>query len=129
MELTKVSVIAVLHVVALMVVGVNSSLAADSSRLTNSSISFDIATTWDSKPVDHRPVRISIGREQNGSLPITITGPLFNSPPGPSAPKGNVPGLWNYEGRPMVSEFVTMEFLDSNTKSIAGYYYCQCPNF
>lgn len=62
------------------------------------SISLEVATTWDSKTLDHRPVRISIGREQNGSLPITITGPLFNSPPAPSAPKGNVPGLWNYEG-------------------------------
>ncbi|XP_003745177.1 UPF0462 protein C4orf33 homolog [Galendromus occidentalis] len=61
------------------------------------SISFDVSSTWDSQPLDHRPVRISIGREQNGTLPITITGPLFNSPPAPPEPKGNVPGLWDYE--------------------------------
>lgn len=62
------------------------------------SISVDVSTTWDSLPLDHRPVRISIGREQNGTLPITVTGPLFKSPPAPTAPKGSLMGLWEFEG-------------------------------
>ncbi|XP_055061799.2 UPF0462 protein C4orf33 homolog [Misgurnus anguillicaudatus] len=69
---------------------------------------FSINTTWDSLPVDHKPVKIRFSPGEDGLL-MHVTAPFFNDPPAPAGPPGPFPGLWDYE---VVESF----FLNSNTE-------------
>jgi len=59
---------------------------------------FYIRHTWDSVPVDHKPVKIRFSPGEEGLL-MQVTAPFFNDPPAPAGPPGEpFPGLWDYEG-------------------------------
>ncbi|KAE8630365.1 hypothetical protein XENTR_v10000798 [Xenopus tropicalis] len=58
---------------------------------------FRIEHQWNSQPVAHEPVTISLKPGDNG-LQMDINAPFFNDPPAPPGPPGQpFPGLWDYE--------------------------------
>ena len=60
---------------------------------------FSIATTWDGDPVGHIPVLFKVSAENETSVKVDVSGPLFNDPGPPLAPPGSpCPELWDYEG-------------------------------
>ncbi|TRY91162.1 hypothetical protein DNTS_007188 [Danionella cerebrum] len=70
---------------------------------------FYIRHTWDSLPVEHKPVRIRFSPGDDGLL-MQVNAPFFNDPPAPAGPPGEpFPGLWDYE---VVESF----FLNSDTE-------------
>ncbi|XP_034753730.1 UPF0462 protein C4orf33 homolog isoform X1 [Etheostoma cragini] len=78
---------------------------------------FLIQHTWDSKPVNHDPIRINFSPGQGG-LKIEIFGPFFNDPAAPAGPPSlPFPGLWDYE---VVESF----FLDSSTENYLEVEFC-----
>ncbi|KAG7265206.1 hypothetical protein CRUP_027695, partial [Coryphaenoides rupestris] len=73
-------------------------------------LSFLIAHTWDSIPVNHESMRI-VFSPGDGGLMMKVIGPFFDDPPAPVGPPGQpFPGLWDYE---VVESF----FLDSTTEN------------
>jgi len=65
------------------------------------SFSYDISTTWDSQPIDHNPIRITVGpTDDAGNVILTASGPFFNDPAVPPNSTVGQPymGLWDYEG-------------------------------
>lgn len=60
---------------------------------------FSITTTWDSRPIDHPPVKIRLSRHVGGNdVNIHVSAPFFNNPPNPGGPAGQpFPQLYNYE--------------------------------
>ena len=59
--------------------------------------SFSIEKTWDDKPIDHDPVRVTLSQAED-NLVIQITAPFFDDP----APENGKVGeaffkLWDYE--------------------------------
>ncbi|XP_073699132.1 UPF0462 protein C4orf33 homolog isoform X1 [Garra rufa] len=70
---------------------------------------FQIKDTWDSLPLDHKPVKIRFSPGEDGLL-MQVNAPFFNDPPAPAGPPGEpFPGLWDYE---VVESF----FLNNNTE-------------
>ncbi|MCJ8750299.1 hypothetical protein PDJAM_G00261090 [Pangasius djambal] len=60
-------------------------------------MNFIIEHTWDSKPVDHAPVKICFS-PGCGGLKMEVCAPFFNDPAAPPGPPGQpFPGLWDYE--------------------------------
>ena len=60
---------------------------------------FSIATTWNGEPVDHSPVELKVSSEDETSVRVDVTGPLFNDPGPPAVASGSpCPELWEYEG-------------------------------
>ncbi|KAG8453897.1 hypothetical protein GDO86_000500 [Hymenochirus boettgeri] len=58
---------------------------------------FRIELQWNSKPVTHEPITISLMPENNG-VQMNINAPFFNDPAAPIGPAGQpFPGLWDYE--------------------------------
>lgn len=57
---------------------------------------FDIARTWDNKPVTHDPVHLTLTSDPAG-LHLAVAAPFFRSPPSPPLPPGPCPQLWDYE--------------------------------
>merc|ERR1719342_1959737 len=65
-------------------------------RSTNGK-SFNIGLTWDGKPVDHVPAKITL-EPGPSEIRVSVSAPFFNDP----APPGGLPGqaffgLWEYE--------------------------------
>lgn len=64
----------------------------------NKEFEFSIATTWDGDPVGHIPVLFKVSAENETSVKVDVSGPLFNDPGPPPAPPGSpCPELWDYE--------------------------------
>ena len=60
---------------------------------------FSIAATWNGEPVDHSPVELKVSSENETSVRVDVTGPLFNDPGPPAVTSGSpCPELWEYEG-------------------------------
>ncbi|XP_033743396.1 UPF0462 protein C4orf33 homolog [Pecten maximus] len=77
--------------------GRNNELKKD--RFDPEVMEFSITTTWDSQPVDHPPVKITLSRHVGGNdVNIHVDAPFFNDPPNPGGPAGQpFPKLYNYE--------------------------------
>ncbi|XP_013907579.1 PREDICTED: UPF0462 protein C4orf33 homolog isoform X2 [Thamnophis sirtalis] len=59
---------------------------------------FKIEHTWNSFPVSHDPIIISLSPEKAGIL-MELNAPFFNDPPAPPVEPGKpFNGLWDYEG-------------------------------
>ncbi|KAL7981976.1 hypothetical protein Chor_001033 [Crotalus horridus] len=59
---------------------------------------FKIEHTWNSLPVSHDPIIISLSPENTGIL-MELNAPFFNDPPAPPGEPGKpFDGLWDYEG-------------------------------
>ncbi|XP_060078532.1 UPF0462 protein C4orf33 homolog [Ylistrum balloti] len=69
------------------------------NRFDSQVMEFSIATTWDSQPVDHTPVKITLSRHVGGNdVNIHVDAPFFNDPPNPGGTAGQpFPKLYNYE--------------------------------
>lgn len=66
-----------------------------------SSMSFEIKTSWENQSVDHQPAEFTLSCEQNDDhLTVHFKAPFFNDPPAPlNGVKGKpFPQLWDYEG-------------------------------
>ena len=64
----------------------------------NRSMRFEIGTTWNSLPVDHKSVRFTLSKAPGG-VSVSITAPFFDSPSSPAGKPGEpFPQLWEYEG-------------------------------
>ena len=66
-----------------------------------SSMSFEIKTSWDNLSLDHQPTKFTLSCQQNDDhLTVHFKGPFFNDPPAPpNGVKGKpFPQLWDYEG-------------------------------
>ena len=66
-----------------------------------SSMSFEIKTSWDNQSLDHQPAKFTLSCEQNDdNLTVHFKAPFFNDPPAPpNGVKGKpFPQLWEYEG-------------------------------
>jgi len=59
---------------------------------------FSIDTTWNSGPLNHDPVKLTLNGQSDGSLEVEIEAPFFNDPANPGGKPG-LPffGLWEYE--------------------------------
>jgi len=87
----KLRFLALVHL--LMLVSTNS---LPGMRSTNGK-SFNIGLTWDGKPVDHVPAKITLTPGPS-EIRVSVSAPFFNDP----APPGGLPGqaffgLWEYE--------------------------------
>ncbi|KAE8630359.1 hypothetical protein XENTR_v10000798 [Xenopus tropicalis] len=70
---------------------------AGMGHITSWKMHFRIEHQWNSQPVAHEPVTISLKPGDNG-LQMDINAPFFNDPPAPPGPPGQpFPGLWDYE--------------------------------
>lgn len=59
---------------------------------------FTITKTWDSSPVTHQGITMSLKPDDEGIL-MEVNAPFFNDPPSPAGPRGKPYNqLWNYEG-------------------------------
>lgn len=60
---------------------------------------FSITTTWDSRPIDHAPIKITLSRYSVADeLNIHVEAPFFNDPPNPGGTPGQpFPHLYDYE--------------------------------
>nr|XP_057922448.1 UPF0462 protein C4orf33 homolog isoform X1 [Doryrhamphus excisus] len=93
-----------LHVVAFIC------MMMHSDSLPNMQVQFEIQHTWDSRPVNHDPIRILFSPGVGG-MNMKVSAPFFNDPEAPAGPPGQpFPGLWDYE---VVESF----FLDSTTEN------------
>lgn len=51
----------------------------------------------------HSPVEFKVGAENETSVRVDVSGPLFNDPGPPPAPSGSpCPELWEYEGKVLI---------------------------
>lgn len=58
---------------------------------------FKIGTSWDSQPLDHQPVELSLYGTEHGMV-VEVDAPFFNDPPAPDGKPGHpLQGLWDYE--------------------------------
>ncbi|XP_078260719.1 UPF0462 protein C4orf33 homolog [Rhinoraja longicauda] len=58
---------------------------------------FTITKTWDSSPITHKGITLSLKPDDEGIL-MEVNAPFFNDPPSPAGPRGNSYNqLWNYE--------------------------------
>lgn len=58
---------------------------------------FTITKTWDSSPVTHQGITMSLKPDDEGIL-MEVNAPFFNDPPSPAGPRGKPYNqLWNYE--------------------------------
>ncbi|XP_052076783.1 UPF0462 protein C4orf33-like [Mytilus californianus] len=65
---------------------------------TKNALKFKINTTWNSRPVDHDPVIISLDRDRCKNVIINVDAPFFNDPANPGGTPGQpFPRLWDYE--------------------------------
>ena len=65
------------------------------------SMSFQIKTSWDNQSIDHPPAQFTFSCKQNDeNLTVNFQAPFFNDPPAPpNGVKGKpFPELWDYEG-------------------------------
>lgn len=59
---------------------------------------FEIMKTWNSRNLDHQPVRLSFKTAKDG-LEIGVKAPFFNDPGNPGGEPGQpFQNLWDYEG-------------------------------
>ena len=60
---------------------------------------YHITQTWDSIPLLHDGIRVTLAQGKEG-VDIAIEAPYFGDPPAPDGPPGEpFYGLWDYEGR------------------------------
>ncbi|XP_072898784.1 UPF0462 protein C4orf33 homolog [Hemitrygon akajei] len=58
---------------------------------------FTITKTWDSSPVSHKGIALSLKPDDEGIL-MVVDAPFFNDPPSPAGPRGkSYDHLWDYE--------------------------------
>ncbi|XP_052788443.1 UPF0462 protein C4orf33 homolog [Mya arenaria] len=61
---------------------------------------YNIQTTWDGQPINHDPIKITVGPvESTGHVMLSASGPFFNDSERPPNSTVGEPyyGLWNYE--------------------------------
>ncbi|KAL9971915.1 hypothetical protein ACROYT_G018138 [Oculina patagonica] len=59
---------------------------------------FSIKTTWNGEPVNHVPVEFKVSAQNETSVRVDVSGPLFNDPGPPPVTSGSpCPELWEYE--------------------------------
>jgi len=60
---------------------------------------YEITKEWDSTPINHAPVKITLSCNTNDDfITALFDGPFFNDPPKPNGPVGKpFPKLWDYE--------------------------------
>ncbi|XP_063416069.1 UPF0462 protein C4orf33-like [Mytilus trossulus] len=65
---------------------------------TKDVMKFKINRTWNSWPIDHDPVIITLDRDRCKNVVMTVDAPFFNDPANPGGTPGQpFPGLWDYE--------------------------------
>jgi hypothetical protein len=77
-----------------------------------------ITTTWDGKPVNHKPVHLHMAGDGD-HLQIDIVAPFFNDPRPPCLEEGACFGLWDYEGT-MNSDYSYSEQMHSNGYNVTS---------
>ncbi|KAM7291758.1 hypothetical protein ISCGN_028329 [Ixodes scapularis] len=72
------------------------------------SVTVDIGTTWDNRPLSHGHARVHLHQEQDRVIPVTLEADFFDDPAPPAGTKGQpLFGLWEYE---VVELFILGEY-------------------
>jgi len=66
---------------------------------------YEIKTTWDNRPIDRQPVKLSLSSSDVGMV-LDVSAPFYNDPQDPGGPHGEpFPKLWEFEGLAIFSMF------------------------
>jgi len=68
------------------------------NRKNDNELELTILTTWDGRPVEHRPVEIELKPLNGSTFEMNVEAPFFNDPPNPGGEAGQpFHGLWEFE--------------------------------